>query len=219
MRASKLIITSATALMLIAIAPAAASAEVEFLPGKAGTPFTDSSGKAVLNAGTALPITCEKSKSTDELLSSKEALMVIGFEECLAGGLGAHTIGDALRTILVHVEAKGCYIKELPFLGGLLLKPLPVTIEVPASKLTITVEGDVIARVLPEKVEAELFTLDLNAPSGVQEYKECKDGLTGMMLKEDLKAKLDAEPMVLAALEVKGADLLFTKANAQTWDL
>jgi hypothetical protein len=226
MRAFKLISVLAAVLALTAIAATTASAalSVGFLPGKDKTPFTDSSGKATLTAG-SLAIACAKSKSTGEIVNPKaldpatEALIIIDFEGCSSAGLALSSVGDAAKIILVHIEAKSCIIKETPTLvGGILLKPLPLTLEVPSIGTKIEVTGDVIARLLPENTKAELFSLDLNAPGGVQEFKECKDESGGTTLVEELKASTNGGTPIAATQEIKEGLFQFTKANAQTWD-
>ncbi len=206
------------ALALTALGASTASAFPEFLPGTAGTTFTNDSKKATLTAG-GLSIVCQKSKSTGELQSSLLALITIDFEECTVAGLAVNSLGDSAKTILVHVEAKTCIIKEgATLIGGLLLKPLPVHLEVPAAKLLILVEGDVIARLLPENGAAGThFTLDLKGSGGQQEFKECKDAVGETSKVEDLKSKDDAAEAVLAIEEVEGGLLDFPAGNPQVW--
>ena len=227
MRAFKLISVLAMALALGAIAAATASAANPpvFLPGAPKTTFINGSGKATLTTAAGLKIICEKSKSTGELLGagtedSKEALMIIDFEGCFAepGGFPLNSAGDPAKTILVHVEAKSCTISESPLVGGILLKPLPLTIEVPTLKLTIKIEegSDVIGRLLPENVAALRFALDLNAPAGVQELKECKDKAGETALKEGLKVKVDEGAVEAASQEAKEGFIEFKVK--QTWE-
>jgi hypothetical protein len=136
MRALKLISTLAMVLALTAIAAATASAalSVGFLPGKDKTPFTGSSGKITFTAG-SLALSCTRSKSTGEIVNPKaldpatEALIIMDIENCSSAGIAWNSPGDAAKTVLLHIEAKSCIIKETPTLvGGILLKPLPFTI-------------------------------------------------------------------------------------------
>jgi hypothetical protein len=226
MRALKLITALGVVLALTAIAATTASAalSVGFLPGTDKTPFTGSSGKATLTAG-GLSINCTKSKTTGEILNASkldpatESLLIITFESCTVLTLPVNSVGDAPKTILTHVEAKSCIIKETPTLvGGILLKPLPVMLEVPSIGEKIEVTGDVIGRLLPENIKAELFTLDLNALKGVQEFKECKDASGEASKVEELKSSTNGETAVAASQEVKEGLIQFTTANKQTWD-
>jgi hypothetical protein len=214
MRAFKLISALAIVLALTAIAAATASAEVEFLPGTAGTKFTASSKKATLTAKKTetetIAVVCKTSKSTGELLSKTEALMLITFEGCESAGTGVNSVGDAAKTILAHVEAKACTISTSPLVGGILLKPLPLTLENPTTKLKIEVEGDVIGRLLPENVkETKLFTLDLNLKEGKQEFTKCKDG-AGAELLEELSANVSGAGFKPATQSAEGGLLQFT---------
>jgi hypothetical protein len=218
MRLSKLLSALAIVLALTAAAATTASAEVEFLPGAAGTKFTASSKKFTLTAknskAEAVALPCQKTKSTVELLSSKDVLISAIFESCESAGLAANSVGDAAKTVLVHFEGKACTISVSPLVGGILLKVLPVTIEVPTTKLKIELEGDVIGRLLPENTAAKLFTLDLNVFAGQQEFTKCKDG-TGPELTEELKANVDGVGFSSATLAAEGA--LFQFTVNQTW--
>ena len=213
MRAFKLIGVLGAILALVAIAATTASAEVEFLPGTAGTKFTNAGEKATLTAknskGETVAVTCAKAKSTGELLSSKEALILITFETCTSAGVPVNSVGDAGGTILTHVEAKACTITSSPLVGGILLKPLPVTLEAPLLKLKIEVEGDVIGRLLAENVSQKEFKLDLNLKEGKQEFTKCKDG-AGAELTEELKANVDAGGFLPATESAIGGKLTFT---------
>jgi hypothetical protein len=225
MRAFKLISALAMALALTSIAAATASAANPpvFLPGAPKTTFINGSGKATLTTASGLSIVCEKSTSTGELLGvgtedSKEALMIIDFETCKTepGGLGANSVGDPAKTILVHVEAKSCTITESPLVGGILLKLLPVTLEVPTVKLTSKFEegSDVIGRLLPENTAASRLSFDLNAPGGVQEFKECKDKAGETALKEGLKIKVDEKAIEADSVEAKEGFIEFKVKQA-----
>jgi hypothetical protein len=215
MRAFKLIGVLGIILALTAIAAATASAEVEFLPGTAGTKYTASSKKAILTAknekAEAVGVTCAKSKATGEVKKPTEAKLDITFEECTVAGLAVNSTGDAAKTILAHVTAKACTITTSPLVGGILLKTELVELTVPTTKLTVIIEGDVIGRLLPENVkETKLFTLDLNLKEGKQEFTKCKDG-AGEELTEELKAKVDAGGKFLSATQsAEGGLLQFT---------
>ena len=222
MRAFKLISALSIILALTAIAAASASAEVEFLPGKAGTKVTGLSKKATLTAknakAEAVGVTCQKSKSTGELKNGKEGKLDITFEECTVAGLAVNSAGDAAKTILAHVAAKACTITTTPLVGGVLLKPEPIELSVPSTKLTVNIEGDVIGRLLPENggKTSELLTLDLNLKEGAQEFTKCKDG-TNPELTEELKAKVDAGTFLAATQSAEGGLLQFGKGEGQEW--
>jgi hypothetical protein len=228
MRAFKLISVLALALALTAIAAATASAAntVEFLPGEAGTKFTDSSKTAVLASHALVEgkeaevkIICEKTTSSGQLLSTKEADITFDFLGCKGepGGLGASTAGDPAKTILVKAVAKSCIISTSPLVGGLLIKPEPVVITFATTGLTIEVTGDVLGRLLPENgAAAKLLTLDLNLKGSAQEFKECKDDSAETSKVEELKAKTDTGVALPATQSAEGALLQFVSV-AQQW--
>jgi hypothetical protein len=162
MRTFKLIGVLAMMLALSAIAVASASASI--LPGKAGTTLTGTSGKATLQVKGGAAINCQSSTSKGEILSTTK---------CTAAGLAVESAGDASGTILAHVEVTDCAIT-----GGraLSFKLLPLTLEVPSTKLTLLVEGSVLGQVAPVGKKAKSFTLTIAQKEGVQAIEKCEGG-------------------------------------------
>jgi hypothetical protein len=172
MRTFKLIGVLAMMLALSAIAVASASASI--LPGKAGTTLTGTSGKATLQVKGGAAINCQSSTSKGEILSTTESLAIINFgTKCTAAGLAVESAGDASGTILAHVEVTDCAIT-----GGraLSFKLLPLTLEVPSTKLTLLVEGSVLGQVAPVGKKAKSFTLTIAQKEGVQAIEKCEGG-------------------------------------------
>jgi len=227
--ASAIVVVLAFSAMAVATASAAETLW-KWLPGSVGETFKGKSGKATLTSnfgGSAFAINCtkslvlltdEKEKASSELLKEGStegkdatlALIMIDFEGCtVTGGLAANSVGDKSGIILVHVEAHNCMIKLEPNDFGILLKPLPVHIEVPAVKgQLILVIGDVLG--LLEGNEGEkLLTFKLNlktvkSEGKEQEFLKCVGGE-----KEELLASLDGITFVSAREEVKEGTLEF----------
>ncbi len=213
MRLLKIVGALAAILAFTAIASGTAFAEVEFLPGAKGTTFTGVSKEAKLKSA-AGTIVCTKSTVTKgELLSSTEALIVIKFENCTIAGLEARGLEDAEKSknITTHVEAKSCTVSTSPLVGAVLLKPLPVHIEVPAAKLLLLVEGTVIGLLTPVNTKGTTtFNLLLNEKEGKQEDRTCKDKVTGAALTENLIVKDDGKETGEGVEIVKEGTLTFT---------
>jgi hypothetical protein len=215
MRMFKIIGALALVLAFSAIGVATASAEEtlwKWLPGSAGETFTTSSAKATLEGLNGSKITCTKSKGTGELLKEgtiegKDAtlgLATITFEGCLVENvLPTNSLGDASGVILAHLEIHNCMIKPGDF--GLLIKTLPVHLEVPAVGLLINVEGDFVA-LLEATKNKKVFNLNAKQKAaGDQEITKCEGGNA-----ETLTSSDDEEPPVDAAEEVVEGKLTFT---------
>jgi hypothetical protein len=168
-----------------------------WLPGSAKETFKGGSKTATLQVEEGEKaekpgpsIACTKSElllAESELLEkeAKLALAQIHFTGCKTLGLAMNSAGDAKEVVLTHVEIHNCLIKANDF--GLLIKLLPVTLEVPATKLTIAVEGIVIG--LIAKTGANKYGLTVAQKAGLQEIQKCEGGV-----KETLLAKIDAQP-------------------------
>lgn len=225
MRIIKLISGLAIVLAFSAIAVATASAAEKlwvWLPGTPGTTFEGKSGKATLKSTGGTEITCSKSLvllTGAELLKEGEiekmatlALFSIHFEGCKAAGLfPANSLGDASEIILVHIEAHNCLIKKEHY--GILLKPLPVHLEIPALGLLLIVEGDVLGLLEALPKEARHFELNLKTVKGEgkeQEFKKCEGGE-----EEKLTVKVDNEPVEGATEEALEGLLLFDNSEGQ----
>jgi hypothetical protein len=227
MRLFKIIGALAVVLAFSAVAVATASAAEtlwKWLPGSVGETFKGKSGPAELKStdeGKALTIPCKEStisltepetKVVSELIKEgategKDAtlsLFVVDFKGCKTLGLGINSAGDKTEVILVHIEAHNCMIEKGKF--GLLLKILPIHLEVPAAKVLILVRGAVIGQLLGAKEGEKVLTykLDLNAPGGVQEIKKCEGGV-----ENTLEASLDGVNFFPATEEAKEGTLEF----------
>jgi hypothetical protein len=208
MRLFKLISCIALVLAFVVLPAATASAEVEFLPGK-GT-FTTTSGKVTLSAGGS-SITCTKLVTTGEFLSTTTALSVSTLEGCSSAGLAVNGLGDAAKTIKIHVEAKNCIVSQSPLVGGWLLRLLPTHIEVPSVKLLILYEGDLIVLLSDPNTRVRSDRIVINAKENKQEDRECKDGVGGAALLEVLTEQDDAGTVIEAAGEVKEDTITYEK--------
>jgi hypothetical protein len=186
-----------------------------WLPGSAKETLKGGSGKATLQVEEGEKgekpgpsITCTKSElllTESELLEkeAKLALAQIHITGCKTLGLAINSVGDAKEVVLKHVEIHNCLIKEKDF--GLLIKLLPVTLEVPATKLTINIQGVIIA--LVSKVGANKYELNITQKAGLQEIQKCEGGV-----KETLEVKIDAQPKFMeAGEEATGANGEFDK--------
>jgi hypothetical protein len=235
MRTFKLISGVILVLAFCAFSVASASAEEvlwRWLPGPAKETLKGTSKEAKLQEskeGTkgGAAITCKKSEIllTDELpegqggtvhseLLEKEArlaLAIIKFTECtVTGGLGIESLGDPTGTILTHLEIHNCLIKKGE--QGLLIKPLPVHLEVLAVGLLISVEGDFVAGI--SKKAANEFELKAKQTEGKQAIEKCEGGKA-----ETLLSKSGAEPQRPAAELVEAGILLFDLIQSKSEEL
>ncbi len=206
MRIFKLIGVLAVVLAFNAIAVAAASAEEvlwRWLPGSAKETFKGEIpevGDLLIIGGGR--IECKKGKillAGSELLEKQTlALATIHFEGCKAEGLvAANSLGDASEVILVHIEIHNCIINKANKEFGLLILPLPVHIEIPATKLLIEIleKGLFVAKIEATGTTKHNFLILAKQTKDVQEPKLCEGGKEEM-----LEAKVDAEPEQLAAI-------------------
>jgi hypothetical protein len=224
MRYVKLITGLILVLAFSAFAVATASAEEvlwRWLPGSAKETFKALSGSIKLQevkeggkGGAAYE--CKKTELllADELkegtvhseLLEKEArlaLAVAVFTGCSSAGLAMESLGDPAGTILVHYEIHNCLIAKGD--QGLLIKPLPVHLEVLAIGLLSTVEGSFVA--LISKKAANEFALTITQKEGKQAIEKCEGGKADTLL-----LKNGSEPQRPAGEELTGGVLLFDKA-------
>jgi hypothetical protein len=219
MRTFRLLGALVVALAFSAVVVASASAaEVlwKWLPGSAGETFTGKTGKITWQQKGGASITCNKSLilltfggANSELLKEgslegKDATLALALmhaEECATGGLSINSAGDASKIILIHLEIHNCMIALGDF--GLLIKYLPVSLEVPSTKLTISLEGALIAPVTAttEKVRFEPF---IEQKEGKQTIESCKEGTV-----QTLKAKVDTGENKQTGEEAKEGFLTF----------
>jgi hypothetical protein len=197
----KLIGALALVLAFTAISVATASAVETLwkgLPGSAGETFTTSTAKPLLEGLAGSRISCSKAKGTGELLKEGTiedkdatlALTTITIEGCKAEGLlPINSLGDAKELVLLHGEIHACMIKPGDF--GLLLKPLPVHLEVPSVGLLIVIEGAVIG-LAEATADKKVFQLHTKQTKGDQEISKCEGGTAqSLTIKDDAAAVED----------------------------
>ncbi len=197
MRIFKLIGVLVCALAVSAIAVTTASASV--LPGVAGTSIKGESGKATLQVKGGASITCPKSTASGEILSTSESLATINFgPKCTTAGLPVNSLGDATGVILVHVE-----VKECPSNAALLaLTVLPLHLEVPSTKLLLSIVGTALGSVTAN-VKQSTFALTVAQKEGKNEIETCgKEKLV-------LETSTDGGAFVQSGEEAAGASLTF----------
>jgi hypothetical protein len=195
----KLICALALVLVSSAVAVATASAAEtlwRLLPGSAKETFTGKGGNALLETVGGDKIVCTASTvlltsggSSSELLETggSLALALIHFTGCKTEGIiPANTKGDEKEVILAHLEFHFCLIKKSDL--GLLIKTLPIQIEVPAVALTIEINGAIVALIASlEAKDKKHAELNIKQTKGVQEIEKCEGGA-----KQTLTFKADA---------------------------
>jgi hypothetical protein len=209
MRIFKLIGVAALMAALTAIMATSASASI--LPGTAGVKITGSSGKATLQVKGGASITCKTSSSTGEVKSSEESLVLITFNECTTGGLPVNSVGDAAKTILVHVEAGTCH--DAAGNQYILFLLLPLKLEVPSVKgLTLEITGDVNGKVTPAAKKAKEFTVEFKQKEGVQEVgpTECENSKKEKFTKHFLLTSTNGGTAVQSGQEALEGKLTFS---------
>jgi hypothetical protein len=213
MRAIKLAGAMILVLAFSAVAVATASAAEtlwRWLPGAAKTAFTGTSGKSLLQVKGGLSITSPKSKTTGEITEgSNLGLALITFETSTTAGLPVNSLGDASGLILVHLELHNCLIKAGH--KGVLIAILPLHLEVPSTKLLITIEGDLVALVPGTK--GKTFTLNVEQKEGVQAVEKCEGG-TAMTL----KTSDDGGAFVQSGQETKEGSITFTSVEQEAME-
>jgi len=197
-------------------ASVASAVKPTFLPGTAGTAFTGKSGTLVWQTKGGGAIACgasEVAKGEGELLGSSALLFVFRFTKCTLAGLAENTLGDASGVTLIHVEAELCTISTKPLVAGLLLKPLPVHLEVPATKLLLVLEGSFVGTLSPENKKALVFTPTFTQKEGQQTVVGCLNEAGTKVEPEMLLWSADGGAFVQTGLEFK--ELSFTLASEQ----
>lgn len=215
MRILKLASSMILVLVFGAVATATASAAETlwiWLPGAAGTKFTGKSRQATLQIKGSGTITCKESSAEGEITNeSTLGLATIDFgANCTAGLLPANSLGDASGIILAHVEIHNC---KIPGGGdGLLIKVLPVHIEVPSTKLLILVEGSLVVSINPTDKAAKAFNLVIQQTGGQQTIESCEGGPKGGYT---LTASLDGGTPKQAAEEVTEPTITWTSVEQE----
>jgi hypothetical protein len=214
MLASSVVLTALT----VTVMASAASAAIEILPGAAKTPFTATGGKDLVQekGGTASQCTkSEVAKGSAELLSTKTLLFVIDLTGCKALGLSINSLGDVAGTVLVHYEGEFCTVSTKPLVGGLLLKPLPVHIEVPSAGVLLLEEGSVVGGVSPENTSSKEFRIKFEQKEGRQAIEGCLNAEGTKVVPETLTTSQNGKATVATGLEI--SEFAFTFETAQTF--
>jgi hypothetical protein len=121
-----------------------------WLLGKAGTKFTGESGKVTFEETGGGTIKCERSEVSGEITSEKTlALATIDFTGCKALGFAVHSLGDKTEAILWHAHIHNCVISTGH--AGLLIKPLPVHLEIPSLITLLETTGSFIVEIKPNR--------------------------------------------------------------------
>ncbi len=218
MRLFKLISFLVMVLALTAIPVATASAAEtlwELLPGNEGETFTAKSGTVILQEKGGLAIKCQESSillADSSIVGTTRtlALAIIHFgNKCTVAGLAVNSLGDPSGVILVHVEIHTCIVSTSPLVGGLLIKVLPLHLEVPSLKLLTEVTGSLVAPITPNETATKNYKLDIKQIGGAQQVKLCLGGAEESLLWSD-----DGKAPIAAVEEVQNSELSFD--NTQT---
>jgi hypothetical protein len=213
MRTLKLVgaLFSVLALTAFALAATASAAETlwEWLPGTTGTTFTGKSGSAKLqikNAekGTIICASSSVLAKEGEITGERTlGLAFIHFIKCTVAGNPVNSLGDEPGIILVHVELHNCLIE--PGDAGILIKLLPLHLEIPATGLLISVQGSLIALVSPNKTKALTFTVLVAQKAGQQAITKCE----GSKIEDKLETSLDGGEFIQSGEEAKEGSFTF----------
>jgi hypothetical protein len=212
MRIFKLASALGLVLALTAIAASSASAAAEFKPGAAKTPFTGKSGEATLQVKGGASIKCKASevlKGEGELLGPKTALFIIHLTGCTSLGLAENSLGDSSGVVLAHYEVETCTISTKPLFGGLLLKLLPLHIEIPAASVLLLEEGSFVSGLSPENKATKEFALKIEQKEGKQTIDGCLNAEGTKVVPETLTTSENGKAAVASAEEAKSGTLLF----------
>jgi hypothetical protein len=210
MRTLKLVgaLFSVLALSAFAVAGTASAAETlwELLPGETGTTFTGKSGKATLQIKNAEKgtIICASSTAEGEITAEHTlGLAFIDFTGCTVAGSKVNSLGDGPGIILVHVELHNCLIE--PGDAGILIKVLPLHLEIPATGLLISIQGSLIALATPNKTPTTTFALLVQQKAGQQSITKCE----GSKTEDKLETALDSGEFVQSGEEAKEGSFTF----------
>jgi hypothetical protein len=196
------------ALILCAVATTTASAGFpEFLGNVTGNTFTATSIEGKLeDPATKMTIICKKDSVTlaaGNVTGNKIISVFISFEECTLAGLGANSLGDALKTILVGAKGELCYISKPNKEVGMLFTMNPVHIEIPSIAELLEVKGTALGTVLPTNTLGTAFGITLSQATS---EKKCENQNADQLLLE--KAH---NGTTLAVVETTAEDITFDK--------
>ncbi|HEY4824631.1 MAG TPA: hypothetical protein VIH49_06230 [Solirubrobacteraceae bacterium] len=173
----------ASALTLLAVLVATASAERGFLPRKTSD-FTTISGKVAFETTGKTKVLCATSEGKGELTSDKHGTATLSFGKCAAVGFSFNSLADPKETILIaKALVLVCLINPEKLIFGLYIE-LPtagVHVEEPAAGVLLLWSGSVIAELLGSK--ATSFGLDLATVEGHQAITQCSEEKGGEVKK------------------------------------
>jgi hypothetical protein len=200
-------------LVLVITAVSATAAPASLLPGTKGITITGLTGKATFQVKGGAAFTCKEDKTSGEVISSAESLLLLSFgPNCTAGGLPFKSAGDASGTILAHVEATTCH--SVKGTGQfLLLQLLPVKLEVPATKLTLEITGVILGEITPGKTKTRAFTVSLSQKGGEPSVSQCENDAKEILTNQVLLTSTDGGSPVSSALEAEKGVLEFSTAQ------
>jgi hypothetical protein len=207
MRVVKLVLALSAVLAFTVLGVASASAAEtlwQWLPGAEKTAFTGSTGEVIFETVAKASFKCKASTVTGELTTEKTlGLFLVTLTGCKSFGFPANSLGDAAETILMHVEVHNCTIKAGE--AGLLLKFLPVHIEIPTLSLLLDLEGAFIAGLTPNNTLTKAYTLTIAEKGGKQSIEKCEGGV-----KQTLKSSTDSKAFEELGVEASKGTLTFT---------
>jgi hypothetical protein len=201
----------ATLLALTATGTAIA-AEAKFLPGNAKETFKGTSGAMTLKIKGGATISCKKSETTGELLSTTKAVGTTTFSECTSGGLAINSKGAASGTIVDLWLYLACRISGLPRdYCEKYREDVFTQLEIPAAKATLETQGGFIAELEPGEKKAETFTLTAKQKEGKQEFETTEEEKEPT----SLKVSTNGGAFVQSGIELEKSTLEFAKGKAQ----
>lgn len=213
MRVVKLIAAMIAALIIGAMAVASASAaEVlwRWLPGAAKTAFTEKTGKATWQVKGGLSITSPETSTTGEITEGQNlGLSLTEVFKATALGLPINSLGDANGIILIHYELHQCLLGSGRRAWLHLI--LPLHLEVPSTKLLLTLEGEWIGSLVGNT--GKTFTLNVEQKEGIQAIEKCEGGSAAT-----LKTSVDGGTMTQTGFEAKEDSLTFTSAEQEAME-
>lgn len=167
------------------------------LPCATGATFTEKNKKVTLQVKGGSAVTCAEGSAEGEVVAEQTLkLKVVHWgKSCTSGGLPVDSLGDASGLILSHVELHICLSgSKLMWLQKL----LPLHLEVPSTKLLMTVEGAFISEITPINTSAKTFSLAIEQKEGKQAIEKCEGGTAQTLLTSS-----DGGAFVQTGIEVK----------------
>jgi hypothetical protein len=167
-----------------------------------------------VNSGVAIQCTkSEIKKGNGELLGETTLLFIIELSGCSFVGINVNSLGDASGVILVHYEGEACTIGTKPLVGGLLLKPLPLHLEIPAEGSLLLQEGSFVVGFGTENKSTREFKLKIEQKEGKPSIEGCLNAEGTKMTPETLTTSENGKSAVGTALEAKESVFFFEAAQ------